>query len=269
MNNPFLFIYQNQNNMKQLATFLIAALLVTTSTAYSQIITSDAIVTVMKVKPLTDVSNEQLEAFYLEEFFPAFYKEFSVPMCLLKKIQGNRMEEHVVLKVFESLKRRNQLYPKPGVITDEAREGNKNMSETWKEVYEIASKVSSTGYYVLPVVGKSIDIKAGNIVVIRELEHALEEGMTNEELEQFYQEAYGSAFLKNNPGSQFCVFKGEREERAGKYTELIIINSMEEFEKWNAEDGIKAKQSLKNMGEIQERMERMYTSSDYNVYIVL
>jgi len=50
---------------------------------------------------------------------------------------------------------------------------------------------------------------------------------------------------------------------------LIVINSKEEFDKWNAEDGKEAKQALKNMGEIQERMERMYTSSDCNVYIVL
>jgi hypothetical protein len=223
----------------------------------------------MKVKPATDVSNEQLEAFYLEEFFPAFYKEFSVPMCLLKKIQGNRMEEYAVLKVFESLKRRNQLYPKPGVITDEAREGNKNMRETWNKVYDIASKVASTCYLVLPVAGKSINVKAGNVVMVWELEHTLQEGMTYEELEQFYQEEYGPTFMKNFPGSQFCVFKGEREERIGKYTELIVINSMEEFDKWNAEDGKKTKQAFKYMGEIQERMEEMYTYSNRNVYIVL
>jgi len=269
MNNPFFFIRQNQNNMKRLATYLIAALLVTTFTAYSQIVTSDAVVTIMKIKPLTDVSNEQLEAFYLEEFFPAFYKEFSVPMSLLKKIQGERMEEYATLKVFKSLERRNQLYPKTGGITDEAREGNKNMSETWEKVYKIASKVSSTGYLVYPVAGKNINVKAGNVVIVWELEHTLEEGMTYEELEQFYLEEYGPAFMKNNPGSQFCVFKGEKGEREGKYNELIVINSKEEFDKWNAEDGKEAKQALKNMGEIQERMERMYTSSDCNVYIVL
>jgi hypothetical protein len=255
--------------MKRLATVLIAALLVTTFTAYSQIVTSDAVVTIMKIKPLTDVSNEQLEAFYLEEFFPAFYKEFSVPMSLLKKIQGERMEEYATLKVFESLERRNQLYPKTGGITDETREGNKNMSETWEKVYKIASKVSSTGYLVYPVAGKNISIKAGKVVIVWEYEHTLEEGMTYEELEQFYLEEYGPAFMENFPGSQFCVFKGEKGEREGKYNELIVINSKEEFDKWNAEDGIEAKQALKNMGEIRERMERMYTSSDCNVYIVL
>jgi len=255
--------------MKRIAIFLIAALLITALNANSQIVTSDAIVTIMKVKPLTDVSNEQLEAFYQEEFFPAFYKEFSVPMCLLKKIQGNRMEEYAVLKVFESLKKRNQLYPKSGVITDEARKGNKNMRETWNKVYEIASKVASTGYLVLPVAGKSINVKAGNVVMVWELDHTLEEGMTYELLEQFYQEEYGPAYMKNFPGSQFCVFKGERGERIGKYTELIVINSMEEFDKWNTEDGKKTKQAFKNMGEIQERMERMYANSDRNVYIVL
>ena len=111
--------------MRRFTILLVAILFIAGLSANSQKVTSDAIVTIMKVKPLTDVSNEQLEAFYLEEFFPAFYKEFSVPMCLLRKIQGNRMEEYAVLKVFESLERRNQLYPEPGEITDETREGNK------------------------------------------------------------------------------------------------------------------------------------------------
>jgi len=269
MNDTFLFINQNQKIMKRIAIILIAALFITTLTANSQIVTSDAVVAIMKVKPAINVSNEQFEALYLEEFFPAFYKEFSVPMCLLKKIQGNKMEEYAVLKVFESLKRRNQLYPGTGVMTDEVKEGNKNMKETWNKVYEKASKVASTDYLVLPVAGKSINVKAGNVVIIWELEHTLEEGMTYEELEQFYQEEYGPAFMKNNPGSQFCVFKGERGERIGKYTELIVIDSMEEFDKWNAEDGKKAKQVFKDMGEIQGRMEKMYTYSNCNVYLVL
>ena len=255
--------------MKRITILLIAAFLITALTAKSQKVTSDAVVTIMKVRPATNVTNEQFEAIYLEEFFPAFYKEFSVPMCLLKKIQGNRMEEYAVLKVFESLKRRNQLYPKPGVITDEAKEGNKNMKETWSKLYEKASKVASAGYLVLPFSGKSINVKAGNVVMVCEFEHTLDEGMTYEELEQFYQEEYGPAFMKNFPGSQFCVFKGERGERIGKYTELIVINSMEEFDKWNAEDGKKTKQAFKNMGEIQERMEKMYTYSNCNVYIAL
>ena len=142
-------------------------------------------------------------------------------------------------------------------IEKEARKGNKNMRETWNKVYEIASKVASTGYLVLPVAGKSINVKAGNVVMVWELDHTLEEGMTYELLEQFYQEEYGPAYMKNFPGSQFCVFKGERGERIGKYTELIVINSMEEFDKWNTEDGKKTKQAFKNMGEIQERMERI------------
>ena len=269
MNNTILFIDQNQKIMKRITVLLIATFLIAASTANSQKVTSNAVVGITKIKPATNVSNEQFEAVYLEEFIPAFYKEFSVPISLLKKVQGNWMEEYVLFKVFESLKRRNQLYPKPGVTTDEAKEGNKNMKETWSKVYETASLVAYEDYLVLPFSGKSINVKAGNVVMVWELEHTLEEGMTYEELEQFYEEEYGPAFMKNFPGIQFCVLKDERGERTGKYNELIVINSMEEFNKWKAEDGKKTKQAYKNLGEIQERMEKMYSYSISNVYIVL
>ena len=255
--------------MKRITILLIAALLINALTVKSQKVTSDAVITIMKVRPATNVTNEQFEAIYLQEFFPAFYKEFSVPMCLMKKIQGHRMEEYAVLKFFESLERRNQLYPKPGVITDEAKEGNKNMKETWSKLYEKASKVASTGYLVLPFSGKSIDVKTGYVCMVWELEHTLEEGMTYEDLEQFYQEEYEPAYIKNFPGSQFCVLKGERGERTGKYTELIVINSMEEFDKWTAENSKKTKQAFQNMGAIQEKMDGIITYSNGNVYIVL
>ena len=269
MYNTFLFINQNQKNMKRITFLLLAAFLIASSTVNCQKVTSDAVVSIMKVRPTTSVTNEQFEAVYLEEFFPAFYKEFSVPMCLMKKIQGHRMEEYAVIKVFESLERRNQLYPKPGVITDETRAGNKNMKETWSRLYKKASKVASTGYLVLPFSGKSIEVKTGNVVMVWELEHTLEEGMKYEDLEQFYQEEYIPSYINNFPGSQFCVLKGERGERTGKYTEFIVINSMEEFDKWTAENSKKTKQAFQNMGAIQEKMNGIITYSNGNVYIVL
>lgn len=255
--------------MNRITILLIAAFLVAASTANSQKVTSDAVVGFTKIKPATDVSNEQFEAVYLEEFIPAFYKEFSVPICLLKKIEGNRMEEYILFKVFESLKRRNQLYPESGVTTDEAKEGNKNMKETWSKVYETASLVAYEDYLVLPFSGKGINVKAGNIVYVFECEITLEEGMTYKELEQFYEEEYGPSLMKNFPGIQFCVLKGERGDRIGKYTELIVIKSKEDFNKWKAEDSKKTKQAYKNMGEIQVRMENMYSDSNSDVYIVL
>lgn len=255
--------------MEQIKVFFVAALLITGLSANCQKVTSEAVVGFTKVKPATDVSNEQLEAVYLEEFIPAFYKEFSVPISLLKKIKGDRMEEYILFKVFESLKRRNQLYPEPGVTTDEAKEGNKNMKETWSKVYETASLVAYEDYLILPFSGKSIDVKSGNVVYVYECEINLEEGMTYKDLELIYQEEYGPAIIKNFPGSQFCILKGERGERTGKYTELMVIDSMEEYNKWNAEDAKKTKQSFKKMGGIQERMENMYTNSNSDVYIVL
>jgi hypothetical protein len=79
--------------------------------------------------------------------------------------------------------------------------------------------------------------------------------------------------MKNFKGVQFCVLKGERGDRTGKYTELIVYQSMGEFKKWLTEDGKQlnetAKQAYKNMGEVQVRMEKMYSYSYFTTYIVL
>jgi len=85
----------------------------------------------------------------------------------------------------------SQLWPQPGASSDEAKKGYKNMEETLRKVYATASLVSSTDYLVLPFSGESINLKAGNVLSVLECEITLEEGMTYNDLELFFQKEYG------------------------------------------------------------------------------
>lgn len=146
------------------------------------------------------------------------------------------------------------------------------MGEIWSKYRELVSILEHTDYVVLPFSGKTIDVKPGNVVAIFECEFILEEGMTFEDLEQLYQKEYGPSIMKNFQGTQFCVFKGDRGDRTGKYTEMIVFKSLEEYNKWFMEDGKlneKAKQAFDNMREIQDRMEKMYSYNTATYYIVL
>jgi hypothetical protein len=258
--------------MKRITLVLVVTFLLSGLTVYSQKVTSGAVVGITQVKPATGVSNEQFETFYFEEFFPVFNKSFSsIPISLMKMIKGKRMGEYAEFYVFESLKGRNRWWPKPGVPSEEAKKAFENMGEIWSKWRELVSSLEFTDYVVLPFSG-TIDVKPGNVVAIFECDFTLEEGMTFEDLEQLYQKEYGPSIMKNFQGTQFCVFKGERGDRTGKYTEMIVFKSLEEYNKWFMEDGMlseKAKQAFENMREIQDRMEKMYSYNTATYYIVL
>jgi hypothetical protein len=252
----------------------MTAFLISGFTAYSQAVKTGAVVGLAKVKPTAeDMSKDQFETYYLDEFFPAFRREApAIPISLMRKIEGKRMGEYAEFYVFESLDARNEWWPKPGVSTEKAKKFFENMGDDWKKWRENVTNLAYTDYLVLPLSRKSIDVKQGNVVAVFECEITPEEGMTSQDLEKFYHEKYGPAYEKNFEGSQFCVLKGDRGERTGKYTEFVVFKSMEEYNKWLTEDGKlneKAKQAYSNMGEIQERMEKMYSWYNYNVYVVL
>lgn len=259
--------------MKRIAMLFLTALFISGISVISQEVTPGAVVGITSVVPATDeISNTQLETFY-GKFLPVFMKEApSIPFFLMKKIAGKRMGEYAEFYVFESLEARNEWFPEPGVTSDIAKQALSNLDEYWNEYHKTVSSVDYTDYVVLPFKGESMHLKPGNVVVIYECELAPEKGMTFEDLEKLYREEYGPAFTKSFQGVQFCVLKGERGERTGKYTELIVAKSMDEYKKWMTEDGAsteKAKQAYADMGEIQERMGKMYTYFRSNTYIVL
>lgn len=259
--------------MKRITILLIAAFLIAGLSANSQKVTTDALVGITEVKPKNDMTSEQFESFYLDEFLPVLNKELpSVPMVLMKTIQGKRMDEYAEFYTFKSLEERSKWFPKPGVTTEEWKKVKESMGETWSKAMKVISNLEYTDYTVLPFAGKNIDVKKGNVVIVFKCELTPEEGMTYEELEEFYQKKYVPAYIKNFPGTQFCVLKGDRGDRTGKYTELMVYDSMEEYNNWVTKDGRsseKTKQAFKNMGEVQAKMEKMYTYSRAVVYIVL
>ena len=261
--------------MKRITILLIAAILISCLSVYGQQVKPGNVVGVAKVKPATEgMTNDQFETYYLEEFFPVFNKAFSsIPISLMKKLKGKRMGEYAEFYVFESLEERNRWFPKPGVSSEEIKKGFENMGETWNKYHEKVSSLAYTDYLVLPFSGKTIDVKPGNVVVIFECEYTLEEGMTYEELEQLFEKEYGPAIRKNFPGMQYCVLKGERGDRTGKYTELAVFKSLEEYHtEFSGKDGKlteKARQALDNMRVIQDRMINMLTYINSNHYIVL
>jgi hypothetical protein len=260
--------------MKRITFLLMAAVLLSGLTAYSQTVKPGAVVGIAKVTPATeDMTNDQFESFYLQGFFPVFNKVFSsIPIGLMKKLKGKRMGEYAEFYVFESLGERNRWFPKPGVSSEETKKSFENMGESWNTYHKKVSSLAYTDYLVLPFFGKTIDVKAGNVVGVYESEFTLEEGMSYEELEQFFQKEYGPAFRKSFPGVQYCVLKGDRGERTGKYTEFVVCESLAEYNKWFTEEGKmteKAKQALDNMREIQDRLEKMVTWLNVNDYIVL
>ncbi len=261
--------------MKRITILFIAAFLIAGLTANSQKVNSGAVVGISQVKPATEgITNDQFETYYLEEFLPVFNKTFSsFPISLMKKVKGKRMGEYAEFYVYESLEERNRWWPKPGASSEETKKGFENLGEAWDKYRGRVSNLAYTNYLVLPFSGKTIDVKPGYVVCVHEGEYTLEEGMTFEELEQLFQKEYGPAIMKNIPEMQYCVLKGDRGERTGKYTEFFVFKSLEEYHKyWSGEDGKiteKAKQAVDNMREIQDRISKMQSYYNANDYIVL
>lgn len=252
-----------------MATFLISGFSV-----YSQKVAPGAVAGITKVTTLNDdITNDQLETFYQQQFLPAFKKKApAIPMCLMRKIAGERMNEYAEFYTFKSLEARNEWFPKPGVSSEKAKTLFNNLDETWDELWKVISSIEYTDYLVLPSAGASIDLKPGNIVMVFECEITIEEGMTPGAFEKFYVEKYAAAYKKHFKGSEFFVLKGDRGERTGKYAELIVFKSMDDYHQWITPDGKlneKSRQAITDMGEIQERMEKMYTWSRYSTYLVL
>jgi hypothetical protein len=260
--------------MKRIALLLMATLLIFGFSGYSQNLAPGAVVGISKVTTLNDdITNNQLETYYQDKFIPAFNKEApTVPICLMRKIAGKRMGEYAEFYAFESLVARDEWFPKPGVSSEKTKELFKSLGETWDGLWKVISSVSYTDYLVLPFKGNSIDVKPGNVVIVFECEITPEEGMTFKDLEKFYQQEYGPAYTKYFQGTQFCVLKGDRGERTGKYAEVMVCKSMDDYRQWVTAEGKlseKARKAYSDMGKTQEKMEKMYTWSRFNTYIVL
>lgn len=115
-------------------------------------------------------------------------------------------------------------------------------------------------------------VQPGNVLSIWEVEFTLEEGMTFEQLEEFYVKTYKPAIEKNFPGVHFFFMKGERGERTGKYVQFVVFDSIEERNKWypaSGEASELAKKAADNMRKIQDRLGKMVSGATWTDYVVL
>ena len=271
------FIYQLKQIIMKLTTlFIVVAFLISGFNVQSQKVKPGSVAGIAKVNPATEnITGEQFETFYLEEFFPVFKKASpSVPFVLMKGERGAEKGKYAEFYVFESLKERDRWFPEEGVSSEETKQGFEKMGETWDKYIKLIDSGSSgsTDYIVLPFSGQSLNVKSGNVLGVFEVELTLAEGMTFEKLELLYQTEYLPAIMKNFPGVQCCVMKGDRGERTGKYIEFIVFKSMEERNRWFPEPGKsseEAKKAFYNMREIQDRMVKMYSSVTSTDYVVL
>ena len=259
--------------MKRITLLLMAAFLISGLNVYSQNVKPGSVAGIAKVYPATEnITNEQFETFYLEEFFPVFKKASpSVPFVLMKGERGAEKGKYAEFYVFDSLKERDRWFPEEGVSSEETKQVLEKMGETWDKYTKMITG-STTDYVVLPFSGQSLNVKSGNVLGVFEVELTLAEGITFEKLELLYQTEYIPAIGKNFPGVQCCVMKGDRGERTGKYIEFIVFKSMEERNRWFPEPGKsseEAKKAFDNMREIQDRMVKMYSSVTSTNYVVL
>ena len=103
-------------------------------------------------------------------------------------------------------------------------------------------------------------VKPGNVVSIFEIEITLEDNMTYEQFEKLYLEEYIPAIEKNFPGTELHLLKGERGKRTGKYTEILVFDSLEERNRWfpeKSKTSEEAEKGFENMREVQDRLMKM------------
>jgi len=130
----------------------------------------------------------------------------------------------------------------------------------------------TVAFMSLAIAGFGQKFEKGNVVSLFTVEYTLEEGMTFVQFEKFFLEEYIPALEKNFPVTEFHLLKGERGERTGKYTEMIIFDSLEERNRWWPESGKSTeatKKAFDNMRELQDRMQKMIANATFTDYLVL
>ncbi len=261
--------------MERIKLIFTAAFLIIGLSVHSQNVIHGSIVgiTEIDINFPEDMSNKQLEKFFLEEFLPAFSEAFpTVPFSLLKGDRGNRAGKYTEFYVFESLEERNRWFPEEGVSSAETKECFKQMGEIWIRYQESLSNPASSTYLVLPDSIPKQNVIPGNVVSIAEIDLKLPEDMTFEQFEKFYLGEFLPAFAETFPTIQFSLLKGDRGDRTGKYTEFIVFQSLEERNRWFPVEGgssAETKQGFKQMGEIWDKYMELVSNSDWTNYLVL
>lgn len=261
--------------MKRIALLFTTAFLISGLAAHGQKVKPDYVAGICEIELQdgVDMTNDQLESFYLEEFIPAFNKVFpSLPLTLMKGDRGERKGKYAEFYVFESLEARNKWWPEDAAAREETYQGFKKMGDTWDKYNKIFKSVAFTDYIILPFPGKSFEVKQGNVVNFYEFECNMKEGLTPDQFEIFYLEKFVPATNINFPGTEICLLKGNRGERTGKYVEFWVVESLKERNRWFPEPNKpseEAKKAFNTMGEIHGKLGEMISGVTFTGYIVL
>ncbi len=107
-----------------------------------------------------------------------------------------------------------------------------------------------------PVIS-STTLERGNLFGLHSYEINLEEDVTPDQFEKYYNEEYIPAIEENMPGVKFYLLKGERGEYEGKYGAIIYFKSLEERNYWIPEPNNMSEEGKKAMENLQPYMDKL------------
>lgn len=89
---------------------------------------------------LNDVTPEQFEKFYMEEYFPAAEKAMpGVKFYLLKGERGEYEGKYGILIYFKSLEERNYWIPEPGNMSEEGKKAMESLQPLIDRLFEMVT----------------------------------------------------------------------------------------------------------------------------------
>ncbi len=138
--------------MKRTRLFLMAAFLMLALTAHSQKVKPGNVVYFAEIEITLedDMTFEQFERWYLEEYLPAILKNFpGTKGFLLKGERGERIRKYTEVLIFKSLEERNKWFPEEKKPTEEAKKAFDNMREIQDKMKKMCTGYTYTHYVVL------------------------------------------------------------------------------------------------------------------------
>ena len=164
------------------------------------------------------VTEEQFEAFVAGPLREAFREPVNgVSVGVSKCDRGESVGQYQMGWFFESVAQRDSYFPEGGEATDlYEEEVGQHVGEIMSELFSLCQ---STGFTDYVVVFATPDPSEGQVPALYG-SHKLElrDGVTEGAFEEFITGDYAKAWSKEIKGCGNIILKGDRGERAGKYT---------------------------------------------------
>jgi hypothetical protein len=138
--------------MKRTRLLFTVAFLILAISSYGQKVKTGKVVRIVELEiSLEDnMTFEQFEKFFLEEYIPAGNRNFPrLKFSLLKGDRGIRTGKYTVLVFFDSVEERNRWFPEKGKSSEETKQAFDNMRAIQDKMMKMASNITFTEYEVL------------------------------------------------------------------------------------------------------------------------